>query len=46
MHHSSVAVRSRHRWLRIPAIAALAVSGAGLALLVACDFDEASPLPT
>ena len=34
------AVRSRRRWLRVPAAAALAVTGSGLALLVACDLDE------
>ena len=37
---SMAAVRSRRRWLRIPAAAALAVTGSGLALLVACDLDE------
>lgn len=37
---SVAAVRSRRRWLRIPAAAALAVTGSGLALLVACDLDE------
>lgn len=42
---SAAAVRGRRRWLRIPAVAAVAVTGTGLALLVACDFDEARALP-
>lgn len=40
LRSSVAAVRSRRRWLKIPAVAALAVTGSGLALLVACDLDE------
>ncbi|CAL8467426.1 g6964 [Coccomyxa elongata] len=40
LRRSVAAVRSRRRWLKIPAAAALAVTGSGLALLVACDLDE------
>ncbi len=41
LQRSAASVRGKRRWLRIPVFAAVAFSGAGLALLVACDFDEA-----